>query len=111
MLYLLLLACPTPQDSAKPDSSTDSPAESVADSVDSQPQDSEGAALYESICSHCHGVDGKGSNNGPDITGDVSRNSEERLVAVILNGEGRMPPQSVSEEEALAIVQWMKANF
>jgi hypothetical protein len=36
---------------------------------------------------------------------------DKKIAAVILKGQGRMPAQSVSPEEARAIVEYMKSAF
>ena len=40
-----------------------------------------------------------------------SERSDKKLIQVILKGQGRMPAQSVSPDEAKAIVEYMKTTF
>ena len=39
------------------------------------------------------------------------KTDDKKITAVILKGQGRMPAQSVSPEEAKAIVEYMKSTF
>ena len=54
---------------------------------------------------------GTGGANGPNIVPQLDRLSDAQIIRVILEGEGRMPAQDVTEEEAQAIVDHMRANF
>ena len=60
-----------------------------------------------------HGADGTGTREGPDLTRELPRLSDDQIVEIILNGKGydEMPPIEVSEAEARAIVAWMRAGF
>jgi mono/diheme cytochrome c family protein len=37
--------------------------------------------------------------------------SDDQIVSVILNGKDRMPKVAVSEDEARAIVAWLRATL
>ncbi len=73
----------------------------------------DGAALYAEHCAGCHGEDGTGTREGPDLTREIGRMTDEQIVQIILNGAGRdeMPAIEVTEAEAQAIVDFMRANF
>lgn len=88
-------------------SETDTPSDT--DATDTEALD--GGELFSTHCSSCHGSDGTGTGNGPNIVGEVSRHSDEDIIDVILNGEDRMPAIEVTEEEAQLIVDWMRENF
>jgi mono/diheme cytochrome c family protein len=80
-----------------------------------------GAPLYRANCAICHGEKGDGKGiAAPSFGGKVAdfTNPElwktlddGKIVKVILKGQGRMPAQSVSPEEARAIVEYLKSTF
>jgi mono/diheme cytochrome c family protein len=84
------------------------------DLVDTEVIDTEvaldGAALFATHCSSCHAADGTGTSIGADITGELGK-SDSQLKNVMLNGEGAMPAVAVTDEEAQAIVDWMRDTF
>jgi mono/diheme cytochrome c family protein len=80
-----------------------------------------GARLYRANCSICHGEKGDGRGiaapsmgiriadfTNPDFW---NAHDDDAIVKTILKGRGRMPAQSVSPEEARAIVQYMTSAF
>ena len=71
----------------------------------------QGAPLYKTYCSACHGSAGTGTGAGPDIIRDVFREDVRDLVEVMLEGEDRMPPIGITEPQAVVIAQWMKSTF
>ena len=77
-----------------------------------------GKALFEKSCIGCHGADGKGNekmakvpgfDKGLNIVGpDIKKKSDERLLKVIAEGEGKMPASKLTKAEqkqALAYVR------
>ena len=80
-----------------------------------------GGKLYRDYCALCHGEQGDGRGiaapsmgrklNDFRSTAFWSDRSDKKLIQVILKGQGRMPAQSVSPEEAKAIVEYMKSAF
>lgn len=70
----------------------------------------DGGALFASTCASCHGADGGGTGDGPDIVGEMGR-SDSSLLDIIQNGKSDMPGQDVTAAEAQAIIDWMRANF
>ena len=83
------------------------PVDSGSDSGTAAP---DGAELYAGTCAACHGADGTGTSVGPNIARELGK-TDAQLIRIILNGEDDMPAQSVSEEEAQAIVDWMRDNL
>ena len=117
-LLALLAACgPTSiqvDDTATPadtDTDTDSDTDADTDSDTDTDPGLDGEQLYMDNCAECHGTDGRGTREGPDITGEVDRHDDAFLIGVIRNGRERMPAIDVTNEEAQAIVDWMRANF
>ena len=80
-----------------------------------------GGKLYRDHCALCHGEQGDGRGiaapsmgrklNDFRSTAFWSDRSDKKLIQVILKGQGRMPAQSVSPDEAKAIVEYMKTTF
>lgn len=110
---LLVSACTaaTVDDTAGPEDTADTAdTAATADTADTATEP-DGGALYTAVCAGCHDIDGTGTGRGPDITAEVDRLSDAQIVEVILEGEGRMPAQSVTEAEAEAIVAWIRATL
>jgi mono/diheme cytochrome c family protein len=62
--------------------------------------------LFALYCEACHGGDGTGTANGPDITGIPY--APETLVQLIQEGTRRMPRAAATYEEAWAIALWIQ---
>ena len=70
--------------------------------------DSGGKALFEKSCAGCHGADGKGNEKMATILGvkslsivgkDTTKKSDEQLLKVIAEGEGKMPASKLTKDE------------
>jgi mono/diheme cytochrome c family protein len=80
-----------------------------------------GQKLYVDYCALCHGEQGDGRGIAAPSMGRKlndfrspafwSDRSDKKLIQVILKGQGRMPAQPVSPDEAKAIVEYMKSAF
>lgn len=80
-----------------------------------------GEKLYRNYCAVCHGEKGDGKGiAAPSFGGKIAdftnpdywkKTDDRKIVNVILKGQGRMPAQSVSPEEARAIFEYMKSEF
>jgi mono/diheme cytochrome c family protein len=80
-----------------------------------------GEPLYRAYCAICHGEQGDGKGiAAPSFGGKVADFTspdfwkiydDGKIMKVIQKGQGRMPAQSVSPEEAKAIVEYMKTTF
>jgi mono/diheme cytochrome c family protein len=80
-----------------------------------------GEQLYRGYCAVCHGEKGDGKGiAAPSFGGKIAdftnaefwrETGDAKIVNVILKGQGRMPAQSVSPDEARAIVEYMKSAF
>lgn len=66
-----------------------------------------GADLYDGRCQACHGTDGRGTADGPDLLREVENHDDEFLVTVILEGKGDMEPVDVTPAEAQRIVDYL----
>jgi mono/diheme cytochrome c family protein len=80
-----------------------------------------GEQLYRGYCAVCHGEKGDGRGiAAPSFGGKIAdftnpeywkKADDKKIATVILKGQGRMPAQSVSPEEARTIVEYMKSAF
>jgi mono/diheme cytochrome c family protein len=80
-----------------------------------------GEQLYRGYCAVCHGEKGDGrgiaaASFGGKIADFTNpeywkKTDDKKITTVILKGQGRMPAQAVSPEEAKSIVEYMKATF
>ncbi|MCK6503543.1 cytochrome c [Myxococcota bacterium] len=66
-----------------------------------------GADLYDGKCQACHGTDGRGTADGPDLLREVENRDDEFLVTVILEGKGDMEPVDVTPAQAQRIVDYL----
>lgn len=69
-----------------------------------------GESLYFQYCSSCHGQDGTGGADAPGVINHLD-DSDDKLIDIIINGFGRMPGISVTEEEARLIIDYMRIEF
>ena len=65
----------------------------------------DGAAIFASNCTRCHGQDAKGGN-GPDLTHETD---QAKVVDHVTNGGQRMPPfgGQLSADQISAVVQYV----
>jgi quinoprotein glucose dehydrogenase len=73
-----------------------------------------GATLFNTNCSGCHGIGGKGSNEGggaqayPDLTNVGKRLSRDQINSILSTGRGRMPSfQHIGKDDREAIVNYL----
>ena len=69
-----------------------------------------GEDLYRLHCGACHGEQGEGTDQGPELS-HTSHKPDDKILSVILEGKGDMEPVDVSEEEAQAIVDHLRVLF
>src|SRR5215469_9759086 len=75
---------------------------------------SQGAALFASNCAVCHGADGRGGENAPDIAtaSDAQRLADRNLIEIVRNGiSGTGMPgfDWLGQEKILGIVACLRA--
>jgi mono/diheme cytochrome c family protein len=80
-----------------------------------------GEQLFRGYCAVCHGEKGDGRGMAaPSFGGKIAdftnpefwnKTDDRKIVNVILKGQGRMPAQALSPEEAKVIVEYMKSTF
>lgn len=114
LFSLLLLGACTGDTSKDFANTTDDSAGDSNVTTDDSPVDSQveldGAALFAENCARCHGDDARGSRSGPDLSREM-RLSDAQILRVIQNGEGDMPAIEVTEEEAQAIIDWLRETL
>jgi cytochrome c551 len=101
----LALACGDKSDDTG--SSTDTSSDGGSDGASGL----DGASLYSSNCSGCHGSDGTNGSGGPSLADEVPGKSDAELIEIMQNGEGSMPPIGVADDEAQAIVDYLRGLF
>jgi mono/diheme cytochrome c family protein len=83
--------------------------------ADAQP----GKAVYDKHCASCHGNDGKGNpaiakalgEKGLNLTSkEATQKSDEQLMKVVAEGEGKMPAfKSLSQDEQKQVVTYIRS--
>jgi cytochrome c6 len=88
-------------------------------SCDAVAAEPDGKAVYEKSCASCHGKDGKGNpamakalgEKGLDLTTkEAKEKSDEQLLKIIAEGQGKMPAQkSLSKEEQKQVLGYVRS--
>jgi cytochrome c oxidase cbb3-type subunit 3 len=78
-----------------------------------------GKAVFDKSCVGCHGADGKGNPGMAKVLGEkglnlttkeVTAKSDDQLLKVIAEGQGKMPAQSkLSKDEQKAAVGYVRS--
>ncbi|MES2641756.1 MAG: cytochrome c [Myxococcota bacterium] len=110
VLSAALLGCTGPSDKDDTGAAADTDTDTDSDTDTDTDLGPDGAALYSANCSSCHGDSAEGTRSAPPLEGEM-RLSDTQLVGIIRNGKEEMPAVDVTEEEALAIVGWLRALF
>ena len=69
-----------------------------------------GAEVYSTSCSGCHGADGI-SGSAPNLADAVPNLSDDQLTDIITNGQGSMPGGLASESDVPALVDYLRTTF
>lgn len=73
----------------------------------------QGAAVFhEKGCEHCHGVDGVGTDRGPDLSGVGRRLHKPEIAKQIRDGGKQMPPfgDALTNDEVQELVAYLAAK-
>jgi cytochrome c551 len=62
--------------------------------------------LYEQACAACHGGNLQGAAS-PPVTNMTSKYTAEEVKAIIVDGKGMMPGDTLSEEQAGIVTEWL----
>jgi len=72
-----------------------------------------GKTVYAAACAECHGADGRGDGQTPDLTDQqrMAQLSAEEIEAVLAAGKGSMPAfaDQLSESERWAVVSYVRS--
>jgi mono/diheme cytochrome c family protein len=70
------------------------------------------AAFHDKGCEHCHGVDGVGTDRGPDLSTIGKRWHKDRIERQIREGGGGMPPfgDALQPDEVKDLVDYLSAK-
>ncbi|MEE2758296.1 MAG: c-type cytochrome [Myxococcota bacterium] len=71
-----------------------------------------GTTVFETYCTACHGSDGSGTTDGPDLaTRNVIRTKQD-LIRLLLTGVGNMPAwDGLTDQELADLVAYLQASF
>lgn len=64
--------------------------------------------IFKNSCANCHGDDLSGEGSNPDLTEVGSRLSAEEIEEIINEGQGDMPAEMASPEEAEVLAEWLE---
>jgi mono/diheme cytochrome c family protein len=78
-----------------------------------------GKAVFDNSCVGCHGADGKGNPGMAKVLGEkglnltrkeVTAKSDDQLLKVIAEGQGKMPAQGkLSKDEQKAVLSYVRS--
>jgi len=70
------------------------------------------ATFHDKGCEHCHGVDGIGTDRGPDLSTIGKRWKKDRIEKQIREGGGGMPPfgDALQQDEVKDLVDYLSAK-
>jgi mono/diheme cytochrome c family protein len=77
-----------------------------------QTREAGAATFHERGCEHCHGVDGIGTDRGPDLSAIGKRWKKDRIERQIREGGGGMPPfgDALQPDEVKNLVDYLSAK-
>lgn len=75
-----------------------------------------GESLYNQLCMHCHGMDGRGEMDmmtrqfPPDLTAHIFQHDDNYLIFTIANGRGAMPPfrNFLLQSQIIDVIQYVR---
>ena len=73
----------------------------------------QGAAVFhEKGCEHCHGIDGVGTDKGPDLSGVGRHLHKPEIAKQIHDGGKQMPPfgDALTNDEVQQLVEYLAAK-
>lgn len=89
---------------------TDGATDGATDGTDAGGGSTDGAALFTSGCSGCHGADGD-SGYAPNLSDEVPGKSLADIKEVIMFGGGMMPAVYPDDAQATAVAQYVLETF
>src|SRR5690606_15752258 len=71
----------------------------------------EGADIYKNNCLACHGDNGEGGHNGPNLQKSEMLQDRDALINQIKNGSAGMPPfkDSLDDNQIDALVEYLQS--
>src|SRR5262245_5146501 len=83
----------------------------IASGLPPRPEPQEGKAVFERVCSVCHGREGRGdAGPGPSLV-PLDKDFNE-VLGIVREGTGEMPPipqERISDEDVKQIVAYLKS--
>jgi len=76
----------------------------------------EGASIYRSRCTRCHGRNGEGERQShdaaPRLAGNYARLSVQSIAVQVIRGGAYMPPfDSLTDREIAAVATYVRSSF
>lgn len=69
-----------------------------------------GGTVFGNTCAGCHGADGA-SGSAPDLTAEIPEVDDAELVEIMLFGEGTMPAQDLTDQDAADVLAYARVTF
>lgn len=110
-LIAMLFACNDDfQSPATPEGGNDA---RIADILALTGDETAGQAVFDTKCSGCHDATGQTAQVGPALDPWVSVEgaTEQQTLTVVLDGQGSMPKQTVTDQEAADLVAWIYGQW
>jgi mono/diheme cytochrome c family protein len=85
----------------------------IADILALTGDEAAGQTTFDEKCSACHDATGQTDKVGPALDPWISVEgaTEEQTLTVVLDGQGSMPKQTVTDQEAADLVAWMYGQW
>lgn len=76
----------------------------------------DGGTLYRDVCQGCHMPDGRGAAGAgryPALAGDPRLDPPDFPIAIVLHGEGAMPPfgRMLDDRQIAAVLTYIRTHF
>lgn len=69
--------------------------------------EADGPTLYLETCADCHGVDARGTEQGPDLRWRTAEMTIDDVADTIALGQGQMRPLDLDDDEADAVARFL----
>jgi mono/diheme cytochrome c family protein len=70
-----------------------------------------GGAVFDESCAICHDPTGEADVIGPALKPWMESAEDAATIGVILEGQGSMPAQNLTDQETADVLAWMKETF
>lgn len=70
-----------------------------------------GGTLFDDDCAICHDATGESDSVGPALKPWMQTAADADTVGIMIGGQGSMPAQDLTDQEAADVLAWLKATF